>query len=114
MLNNKKETKRLTMPGKVKQSFRYYCTLVMAVALLGCCSMTAFAADDPLEVVNNLSEFIFGLIRAVGLILLGWGIVQVGLSLQSHDPSQRSNGFLTLAGGIVITFAKEILTLITG
>lgn len=47
-------------------------------------------------------------------ILLGWGIVQVGLSLQSHDPSQRSNGFLTLAGGVVITFAKEILTLITG
>ena len=114
MLNNKKENKRLPMPGKVKQGFRCYCTLVMAGALLGCCSMTAFAADDPLEVVNNLSEFIFGLIRAVGLILLGWGIVQVGLSLQSHDPSQRSNGFLTLAGGIVITFAKEILTLITG
>ena len=40
--------------------------------------------------------------------------VQVGLSFQSHDPSQRSNGFLTLAGGIVITFTKEILTLITG
>lgn len=30
------------------------------------------------------------------------------------DPSQRSNGFLTLAGGIVITFAKEILDLIVG
>lgn len=114
MLNNKKENKRLPMPGKVKKSFRCYCTLVMTTVLLGCCSMTAFAADDPLTVVNNLSEFIFGLIRAVGLILLGWGIVQVGLSLQSHDPSQRSNGFLTLAGGIVITFAKEILTLITG
>ena len=83
MLNNKKENKRLPMPGKVKKGFRCYCTLVMAAALLGCCSMTAFAADDPLEVVNNLSEFIFGLIRAVGLILLGWGIVQVGLSLQS-------------------------------
>lgn len=77
-------------------------------------AMTVFAAGDPIQVVNNLSDFIFGLIRAVGLILLGWGIVQVGLSLQSHDPSQRSNGFLTLAGGIIITFAKEILTLITG
>lgn len=76
--------------------------------------MPAYAAGDPLTVVNNLSTFIFGLIRAVGLILLGWGIVQVGLSLQSHDPSQRSNGFLTLAGGIVITFAKEILDLIVG
>ena len=41
-------------------------------------------------------------------------IVQIGLSLKSHDPSQRANGFLTLAGGVVITFAKEILTLITG
>ena len=38
--------------------------------------------------------------------------VQVGLSLKSHDPSQRSNGFLTLAGGVIITFAKEILDLI--
>lgn len=41
-------------------------------------------------------------------------IVQVGLSFQSHDPSQRSNGFLTLAGGVIITFAKEILNLIVG
>ena len=81
---------------------------------LGCFTTTAFAASDPLTVINNLSEFIFGLIRAVGMILLGFGIVQVGLSLKSHDPSQRANGFLTLAGGVIITFAKEILTLITG
>ena len=116
-MNNKTEVKnnKLPMPGKVKRGFRFYCSLVASMALIGCCFMPAFAAGgDPLAVVNNLSEFVFGLIRAVGLILLGWGIVQVGLSLQSHDPSQRSNGFLTLAGGIVITFAKEILTLITG
>ena len=112
--NKKKATTKLPMPGKVKKGFRFYCTAVMAVTFLFCCSVTAFAAGDPITVVNNLSDFIFGLIRAVGLILLGWGIVQVGLSFQSHDPSQRSNGFLTLAGGIVITFAKEILTLITG
>lgn len=78
-----------------------------------CFSIPAFAASDPLGVVNNLSDFIFSLIRAIGLILLGWGVVQVGLSFQSHDPSQRSQGFLTLAGGLVVTFAKEILDLIT-
>lgn len=76
--------------------------------------MSVYAVDDPLTVVNNLSDFIFGLIRAIGMILLGFGIVQIGLSLKSHDPSQRANGFLTLAGGVVITFAKEILTIITG
>ena len=49
------------------------------------------------------------------MILLGFGIVQIGLSLKSHDPLiPRANGFLTLAGGVIITFAKEILTLITG
>lgn len=110
----KEETTKLPMTGKVRKGFHFYCVMVMAGAMVLGTSMTAFAASDPLTVVNNLSDFIFGLIRAVGLILLGWGIVQVGLSLQSHDPNQRSNGFLTLAGGIVITFAKEILTLITG
>ena len=69
---------------------------------------------ETLGVVNNLSDFIFGLIRAIGLILLGFGVMPVGLSLKSHDPSQRANGFLTLAGGIIITFTKEILALITG
>ena len=64
--------------------------------------------------MDNLSTFIFGLIRSVGLILLGFGGVQVGMSLKSHDPSQRANGFLTLAGGVVITFAKEILDIIVG
>ena len=72
------------------------------------------ASTDPLAVINNLSEFIFSVIRAVGLILLGFGIVQIGLSLNSHDASQRANGFMTLAGGVIIMFAKEILTLITG
>lgn len=114
MSENKKNNK-LPMPGKVKKGFRFYVVTILVLTLVMGMSVTAFAAsDDPLTVVNNLSDFIFGLIRAVGLILLGWGIVQVGLSLQSHDPSQRSNGFLTLAGGVVITFAKEILTLITG
>lgn len=90
--------------------FGAYITLMFTLT----CGMTAFASNDPLAVVNNLSEFIFGLIRAIGMILLGFGIVQIGLSLKSHDPSQRANGFLTLAGGVIITFAKEILTLIAG
>lgn len=114
MKKTNKETAKLPMSGKIKKGFRFYCAVVAALTLVMGMSMTAFAASDPIAVVNNLSDFIFGLIRAIGLILLGFGIVQVGLSLKSHDPSQRANGFLTLAGGIIITFAKEILTLITG
>lgn len=73
-----------------------------------------YAADDPLSVINNLSNFIFSLTRAIGMIILVLGVVQIGMSYQSHDPSQRTNGFFTFAGGLIITFAKEILNLITG
>ena len=88
--------------------------LYTALVLTANITMPVFAANDPVAVVNNFSEFMFGLIRAIGMILLGFGIVQVGLSLKSHDPSQRANGFMTVAGGIIITFAKEILNIIVG
>ena len=112
MKNTKKTANKLSVLGKVKKGFRFYCAAVLSVALVLGCSVTAFAANDPIAVVNNLSDFIFGLIRAVGLILLGWGIVQVGMSIQSHDASQRTQGFLCLFGGLMIAFAKEILTAI--
>jgi len=89
---------------RVKRIYAMLSCFVLVAVMTVC---PAFAADDPLAVVTNLSDFIFSLIRA-------FGVLQLGLSLKSHDPSQRANGMLTIAGGIVITFTKEILTLITG
>ena len=112
-----KPTGKLPMTGDVRRGFKFYCALCVIVIMLCSLAMPVFASEtgnDPLTVINNLSDFVFGLIRAVGMITIGFGIVQVGLSLKSHDPSQRANGFLTLAGGVVITFAREILNLITG
>ena len=95
-----------------KNGRRIQCIWAVLVLTISLLTVPAMAADDPLSIVNNLSDFIFSIIRALGIIILGWGVVQVGLSFQSHDPSQRSQGFLTLAGGLVITFAREILALI--
>ena len=110
----KKEKDLKVLNIKVRKGFKAYVCAIVCIITIAAFGIVAFAASDPVGVVNNLSTFIFGLIRAVGLMLLGFGIVQVGLSLKSHDPSQRANGFLTVAGGIVITFAKEILDLIVG
>ena len=101
--------KKLTK--KAKLALYIYSSTILSTALF---TTPIFASGDPVTVVNNLSDFIFGLIRAVGMILLGFGVVQIGLSLKSHDPSQRANGFMTLAGGVIITFAKEILSIIVG
>lgn len=93
---------------------RIFTAYALAVCVLAFGPTAALADGDPIATINKLSDFIFSLIRAVGGILVGWGIVQVGLSIQSHDPTQRSQGFLTLAGGVVVFFAKEILSLIAG
>lgn len=102
---------------KTKNNRNQSIRLMGAWAALVLCGATlptaAYAAgSDPLNVVNNLSDFIFAAIRAIGIIILGWGVVQVGMSVQSHDASQRTQGFLCLFGGLLITFAKDILTLI--
>ncbi len=99
----------MKLTKRTRMLFCIFCAIVLVFSV----ASVAFADDDPIQVVNNLSNFIFGLIRAIGIILLAFGILQLGLSLKSHDPSQRANGMLTIAGGIVITFTKEILTLIT-
>lgn len=112
MNNTEKNEKDKLKIEKVWTGVLIVYSAVVLLATVAC--GVAFAANNPIAVVNNLSNFIFSLIRAIGMILLGLGIMQVGLSLKSHDPSQRANGFLTLAGGIIITFTKEILTLITG
>ena len=98
-INNRRSARRMMTAWTV---------LVLAVALL---SVPAYAAD-PLSIVNSLSDFIFSIIKALGVIILGWGVVQVGMSIQSHDASQRTQGFLCLFGGLMIAFAKDILTLI--
>ena len=92
-----------------KRKRRFFAALILCLTL---CTVPALAADDPLTSVNNLSAFIFSCSKAVGVIILGWGSVQVGMSVQSHDASQRSQGFLCLLGGLLIAFAKEILSAI--
>lgn len=96
------------------QKRRRILSLGLSLALCSACLIIpVFAAgDDPLSIVNNLSDFIFSCIKAVGIIILGWGVVQLGMSIQSHDASQRTQGILCLFGGLLIAFAKEILTAI--
>ena len=66
---NDKPANALPLGRKGRLGFSVYAAAVLCFC---CFSIPAFAASDPLGVVNNLSDFIFSLIRAIGLILLGW------------------------------------------
>ena len=60
---NSKETRRQPMGRKTKKAMAVYAALVL---MMTAGATTVYAASDPLAVINNLSNFIFGLIRAVG------------------------------------------------
>lgn len=108
-MKKQNDFKTLNVQSKIKRTYLVAATTVAMVSLM---AVPAFAAGDPLGTINNLSTFVFSAIRAIGAILLGFGIVQVGLALKSHDAGQRAQGFMTVFGGIIIYFAKDVLDLI--
>ena len=91
-------THETLMERRTRQVRRLYFAAALTMVACMVLSVPAFAADeDPL---------------AIGVMVLGWGIVQLGMSVQSHDASQRTQGILCVFGGLIIAFAKEILSAI--
>ena len=74
-MKNTKNIKK-PMPKKAKRVLSIWISIVMMITMMTLCTVTCFAAeDDPITVVNNLSDFMFGLVRAVGMIMLGFAVV---------------------------------------
>ena len=109
---NKKNNVTVLEKNKRKTVLKRYIATAITCAIVGVFMVPVLAESEAETAINNMSNIIFGIIRAIGIILAGWGLVQVGMSFQSHDPSQRSQGFLCLAGGLIIVFAKSLLTAI--
>ena len=79
--NKNNVIKKNAMPPKARKFMKVWICLVLMLLMVSVCAVTAFAAeDDPVEVVNNLSDFMFGIVRAVGMIMLGFAVVQCSLS----------------------------------
>ena len=47
------KTKKAPMEGKVRKGFKAYVGIILCLTMLFVCGVTAFAADDPVAVVNN-------------------------------------------------------------
>ena len=112
---------------KSKTHFRnlrkFLAVLAAVMVLMSCAVIPAQAAGaDSLTIrplttgvsevdtmLTNLNELITGLVKVIGGI---YGILQVGMSVSGHDPSQRIQGLMCIAGAIIIFFSPEILTAI--
>ena len=97
----------------MKKKFKKIKRLCLFISIF-CSAMPVYAADDPISVVNNLSNMIFAVVRLIGIIMAVLGVAQFGMSFRSHDPSQRTTGLLSAVGGIIVALSKEIINAIAG
>lgn len=105
MKNFKKIIRKITMAVTMASLFVMIAVPVMA-------SETTAEDGDPLKVIGNLNDLIFGFIRLVGVAFAGFGIFQIATSIPSHDSGQRAMGIACCGGAILMIFAKEILSVI--
>lgn len=69
----------------------------------------AFAAVDPVVGINNLKSVFISLVEAIGVIVIVIGVLFLGSSLASHDPTQRITGITVMAAGLIIGGASFIV-----
>ena len=67
------------------------------------------AGGTAVDGINSIKDIIKDVVVAAGAVLALFGVVQIGVSISQHDSQQRINGFLFLAGGIIVAFAPTIL-----
>ena len=70
--------------------------------------------DEVDTMFDNLIGFVGGVARVIGIALVIFGVVSFGIALANHDPGQRAQGLMALAGGVVVFFAPNIITFLQG
>ena len=99
-----KETNR-----KARKIMAVYTVVVLCLTVF---ATTAFAANDPITVVNNLSTFMFGLIRAVGMILLPSSAIRLPPRTVSFRGSLHKTRRLTGLRALYYHYCSELRILV--
>ena len=102
----KVKKKESTGAGRYAKYARYALCVALLTLLL---AAPVYAAGSIESSIASLDTLIRSVVKAIGGIATLWGVVQLGISMKGHDAAQRSTALLTIAGGLMIFFAPEIL-----
>ena len=59
------KNKKKSIEKKIKKGYKIYVLALVGISSLSMFTPNVFAADDPITVVNNLSDFIFQLTKVL-------------------------------------------------
>lgn len=64
--------------------------------------------------INNLLSVLWLIPRGLGIWILIQGIQLLATGFSEHQNAQKWQGALTIIGGLMLFFARELLRMITG
>ena len=95
---------------RLRRAQRFTVCALLVVFLTATLTMPALAADIEIPGMDLLFGLLFGFLRALGVIVAGYGILSLVMGWNSQDTMQRITGFGMVAGGIILSTARLILT----
>lgn len=92
--------------------YRAVSIFVTALFILSTFVLPAFAASSTgVEAsLNKIVDLVVVVVRIIGFVLSVWGIVEFAMAQNAHDGAGKLRGVSLLASGILVFFAKEILS----
>ena len=73
-------------------------------------AVTSFATNTEAvtQPLSRLNDIIFAILKMVGIALIAFGVLQLGLSFRSQNTEQRSNGLLSVVGGVIVLVGQTV------
>lgn len=81
------------------------CVLLLAIPC------PVYAADAIVGKITNFSDLLKGIVQAVGVVILIFGIMTFGAGWLGHDTTQQWSGLRVIIGGLFMTGVGLLLTL---
>lgn len=85
--------------------------LMTAMFLIMLSPVGVLATGGAVTGLTNLANFFSSVVRLGGVMLVIYGISVFGPGFSQHDATGIKSGIFIIAGGIVMVFHMEILTL---
>lgn len=69
---------------------------------------------DPLTLMNNAKDYLFGLLSLAGFIILGISVFQLAMSFKSEDGTAKAKAILGIAAGALMAGVGIVVNVLTG
>ena len=82
---------------------------IILFSILPSSCVLAAGGDEIIAPLKQLTEIMYAVVRAVGVLVLTYNLFALFTSIKSHDASQRDNAIMGVACSIGIIFIPDII-----